>query len=102
MKIALALSGGGHRAAAFHLGVLKYLAEQNLLTHVSHISSTSGGSIVIAQVFHHSQIINPSNTSNASHTELTWPDSPTFLTRILHKGSILVKNVGLSGHVSSV
>ena len=28
MKIGLALSGGGMRAAIFHLGVLKWLAEQ--------------------------------------------------------------------------
>ena len=76
MKIALALSGGGHRAAAFHLGVLKYLAEQNLLEKVSDISSTSGGSIVIAQVFHNS--INNDAASGSKKT-LEWPSSAQFL-----------------------
>ncbi len=67
MKIALALSGGGHRAAAFHLGVLKYLAENNLLEKVTDISSTSGGSILIGQLFH------------STGAKLSWPDSQTFL-----------------------
>jgi NTE family protein len=30
-KISLALSGGGSRAMAFHAGVLRYLAEMNML-----------------------------------------------------------------------
>jgi hypothetical protein len=44
--IALALSGGGYRAALFHLGVLKELFELNLLDRIAVISSVSGGSIV--------------------------------------------------------
>jgi predicted acylesterase/phospholipase RssA len=49
-NIALALSGGGLRAAAFSLGCLSYLSKvkyagQPLLNNVSYISSTSGGSI---------------------------------------------------------
>lgn len=71
MKIALALSGGGHRAAAFHLGVLKYLAENNLLEQVTDISSTSGGSILIGQLFH------------STGAKLSWPDSKTFLSHSL-------------------
>jgi NTE family protein len=45
-KIALALSGGGFRASFFHLGVMKRLAEVNLLPQVQLISTVSGGSIV--------------------------------------------------------
>lgn len=51
LKIGLSLSGGGYRAAAFHLGVLMYLNRitlQNgsrLLDCVNTISSVSGGSI---------------------------------------------------------
>jgi len=41
----LALSGGGFRAAAFHLGVLKRLDELRLLHKVSLMSTVSGGSI---------------------------------------------------------
>lgn len=45
-KLGLALSGGGFRAALFHVGVLARLAEQDLLRHVSVISTVSGGSII--------------------------------------------------------
>lgn len=43
--IALALSGGGYRAAAFHLGVLDVLHRLGLLD-LAALSSTSGGTIV--------------------------------------------------------
>ena len=45
-KLGLALSGGGFRAALFHVGVLAQLAEQDLLRFVSVISTVSGGSII--------------------------------------------------------
>lgn len=45
-KIGLALSGGGYRAAAFHLGVLKKLNELNILNKIDIISTVSGGSII--------------------------------------------------------
>jgi NTE family protein len=44
-KIGLALSGGGVRAAAFHLGVLEKLFEMNILSNINVISTVSGGSI---------------------------------------------------------
>lgn len=44
-KIGLALSGGGYRAAAFHLGTLKCLNKLGLLEKVDVISTISGGSI---------------------------------------------------------
>lgn len=81
MKIALALSGGGHRAAAFHLGVLKYLAEKSLLENVTDLSTTSGGSILVAQIFHNSAAIQSSLDSPSS--VLAWPDSNEFLAKVL-------------------
>ena len=45
-KLGLALSGGGFRAALFHVGVLAQMAEQDILRHVSVISTVSGGSII--------------------------------------------------------
>lgn len=45
-RLGLALSGGGHRAAFFHIGVLARLAELGLLRKVEVISTVSGGSIV--------------------------------------------------------
>ncbi len=44
--IALALSGGGFRAMAFHLGCLRALHGRGLLEKVSVISAVSGGSII--------------------------------------------------------
>lgn len=57
--IALALSGGGYRAAAFHLGTLRTLHEADLLTSVDVLSTVSGGTIVgasyaLSQVHHDS------------------------------------------------
>lgn len=53
-KIGIALSGGGFRAASFHSGVLLYLAEQNLLESIVHISSVSGGSLLTGLIFNSS------------------------------------------------
>ena len=64
-KIGLTLSGGGTRAAVFHLGVLRRLAEDDRLEDVSAISTVSGGSLVTAAVF--------------AHSSMTWPTSARFL-----------------------
>jgi predicted acylesterase/phospholipase RssA len=50
-KVGLALSGGGFRAALFHIGVLARLAELDVLRHVEVISCVSGGSIVGAYYY---------------------------------------------------
>ncbi len=47
-NLGLALSGGGSRAIAFHLGCLRALHDLNLLDRVQVISSVSGGSIISA------------------------------------------------------
>jgi NTE family protein len=44
--IALCLSGGGYRAAIFHLGAVRWLNEIGWLPRLSMISSVSGGSIL--------------------------------------------------------
>jgi NTE family protein len=46
--LALCLSGGGFRAALFHLGAVRRLNELGILSSVSTISSISGGSILAA------------------------------------------------------
>jgi NTE family protein len=48
--IGLCLSGGGFRAALFHLGALRRLNELGILHRVRTISSVSGGSIVSAHL----------------------------------------------------
>ena len=45
-KLGLALSGGGYRAAGFHIGTLKKLNEMNLLDKLDKLSTISGGSII--------------------------------------------------------
>ncbi|NWE28767.1 patatin-like phospholipase family protein [Pseudomonas gingeri] len=65
---ALALSGGGVRAMVFHLGVLKYLAEQNALERVSQVSTVSGGSLLVGLMLH----------ENGGQ----WPASTVFLQTI--------------------
>ena len=52
-KLGLALSGGGHRAAFFHIGVLAKFAELGLLRPVQVISTVSGGSIIGALYYLH-------------------------------------------------
>lgn len=52
-RIGLTLSGGGFRAAAFHLGVLRKLRTYKLLDKIDLISCVSGGSIAGAFVALH-------------------------------------------------
>ncbi|MGB6171875.1 MAG: patatin-like phospholipase family protein [Xanthobacteraceae bacterium] len=52
-KIGLALSGGGSRAIAFHLGCLRALNERGLLARVNVLSTVSGGSVIGAYYLAH-------------------------------------------------
>lgn len=61
LPIDLVLSGGGIRAMAFHLGVIRALAEAGRLESVSRISSVSGGSLVTGLVLHRSGMQWPSS-----------------------------------------
>jgi hypothetical protein len=51
--IALCLSGGGFRAALFHLGTLRRLNELAVLSQITRLSTVSGGSIVGAHLIAH-------------------------------------------------
>ena len=70
-RIGLALSGGGIRAAIFHLGALQYLAEAKLYRRISSISSVSGASIAIG-------VILAANNNK-------WPDEEAFLLTVQPK-----------------
>lgn len=59
-QIAIALSGGGIRAAIFHFGVLARLSETELWENVTHISTVSGGSLCAARLFAHANLKWPS------------------------------------------
>ena len=69
LKIGIALSGGGVRAAVFHLGVLGRLAEDELLEKITHISTVSGGTLVTGLVY--------------SVAGNKWPTSDFFLNKCL-------------------
>ena len=51
LKIGIALSGGGVRAAVFHLGLLGRLAEDGLLEKITRISTVSGGTLVTGLIY---------------------------------------------------
>lgn len=68
MKIGLALSGGGLRAAVFHFGVLQRLAQVRQLEQISYLSTVSGASLAIALVY--------------ELNKGTWPDSQTYIDEI--------------------
>jgi len=49
-NFAIALSGGGFRATLFHLGVIRFLHDSQLLPRLKHVCSVSGGSILAAHL----------------------------------------------------
>lgn len=67
-SISLSLSGGGVRAMAFHLGVLRFIAEKNRLDDISHISTVSGGSLLVGLIM----------CSNNMH----WPSANEFIDKL--------------------
>lgn len=77
-KLGLALSGGGFRAAFFHLGVLAQMAEQGLLRSVEVVSTVSGGSIVGALYYLHVKRLLESKTDQ----EITNRDYLDIVARI--------------------
>jgi NTE family protein len=81
MEIGLALSGGGIRAAVFHLGVLHRLADEGLLESVSQLSTVSGGSLVTAAIFARSQ--------------MQWPNSAEYRTRLYPELRVLLTRIDL-------
>lgn len=52
-RLGVALSGGGFRAAFFHIGVLAQMAHLGMLRHVQVLSTVSGGSIIGAFYYLH-------------------------------------------------
>jgi len=68
----LALSGGGFRATLFHLGVIRFLRDCNLLHKVKLISSVSGGSILAAHLaLNWNKYKGEKNDFNSAEREIT-------------------------------
>lgn len=86
-KIGIALSGGGVRAAAYHAGVFKYLAEKKCIEQIHHISSVSGGSLFVGLVLKYSGYKSP---TSQEYLDTIYPAIKKVLTRTsLQTSSIL-------------
>jgi NTE family protein len=83
MRIALALSGGGFRATAFHLGVLGRLAEENQLENVTYLSTVSGGTLAAGLVY--------------AMNNFRWPDSQEYKEKVLPKAREILTTKDLKG-----
>ena len=81
MKIALALSGGGFRATAYHLGIMARLAEDGALEDVSFISTVSGGSLCTGLVY--------------ALNHFVWPNSTDYLNQIVPEARRLMTSFDL-------
>lgn len=79
----LALSGGGTRAMVFHCGVLKFLAEQAALERVRHVSTVSGGSLLVGLLLH--------------LNGMRWPGSEAYLQVLLPRLEALLTQTDLQG-----
>jgi predicted acylesterase/phospholipase RssA len=64
LDLGLALSGGGMRAVVFHIGLLRRLADDDRLEHVTQVSTVSGGSLATAAIL--------------AQTGLQWPSSEQY------------------------
>jgi NTE family protein len=76
MKLGLTLSGGGFRAAVFHLGMLARLAGENRLEDVSFISTVSGGSLCAGLVY--------------GSNDFVWPTSSQLISRVIPRARELM------------
>lgn len=81
-KIAIALSGGGHRASLFGLGVLLYLTDAGRNSDVVSISSVSGGSLTNAW------LAQQGDYSNLTPGELESRIVRPFARRVAHVGTL--------------
>jgi NTE family protein len=78
-KIGLCLSGGGVRALAFHLGILKYLAEAGMWKSIESISTVSGGSLAVALILAKNESRWPTEDVFIDQTETSYLDAMTKL-----------------------
>lgn len=85
LNIGIALSGGGVRAAVFHLGVLGRLATDSLLENITFISTVSGGTLVTGLIY--------------SISENRWPSSKIFLSECIPQAKQFLTKTSLQREV---
>jgi NTE family protein len=90
IKIGITLSGGGVRAAVFHLGVLSRLADDELLDKIKMLSTVSGGTLVVGLIYH-------SNNNK-------WPTSVEFKKKCIPyvKKCLTEKNLQLNAIIRTI
>lgn len=81
MKLGISLSGGGVRAAVFHLGVLSRLSECTRWTDISFLSTVSGGTLCIALV--------------VEHAGMRWPTAEEYRDQVLPEARDILTSVDL-------
>ncbi|MDE2955521.1 MAG: hypothetical protein OXU68_00715 [Bacteroidota bacterium] len=81
-KIGIALSGGGHRASLFGLGVLLYLTDADRNRDVVSVSSVSGGSLTNAW------LAQRGDYSTLSAEELESQVARPFVRQVAHSGTL--------------
>jgi NTE family protein len=89
---ALCLSGGGYRAALFHLGALRRLNELGILSQIDTFTSVSGGSIMAAQLatFLARARVEPGETYQSFDTGVAEP-MRAFVARDVRTGAALAR-----------
>ena len=88
LRIGIALSGGGVRAAVFHFGMLARIAEDSLLENITYVSTVSGGSLGMGLILAHSNNAFP---SSKDYLEFTAPRLKLLLTSVELGKSYLYK-----------
>jgi NTE family protein len=83
-RIGIALSGGGFRAAGFHLGALRKLDELGLLDELDVISCVSGGCIAAGVLTYHWTEEDRLDRLESYLTTSKWVAAGTVLSAILH------------------
>jgi NTE family protein len=121
-NIGLSLSGGGVRALAFHAGLLKFLAEKNLMGRVTNVSSVSGGSLFTGLVFHYAknkwagdteylnsvlpQIRKLMTTTSLQKSSMAALIKPSNWKNILNRGAVIAQTIeslwGIKSHLSDL
>jgi predicted acylesterase/phospholipase RssA len=85
-KLGLALAGGGFRAALFHIGVLRRLAEFDLLRYVDVLSTVSGGSVVGALYMKELDSAVGTDPTHARLSQNAFIDIVSHVERVLRRG----------------
>ena len=87
-KYGLALSGGGFRAALYHLGVIRFLRDAGALEQVTNIASVSGGSVLAAHlVLNWERYKGDDGSFDASENNYFFPSGSDFFFSSVSSGS---------------